>query len=392
MVNGRLYCNPKINHNQPIISAAGTHFINDMTKIRRDWALALGYDWGLYQEVDFDEMLSFLRDVRDKDPGEVGEYLIPFDPDGSGQGWVNVVRWWNGNITEYYKTDDGTYEWGARDPSSLEGIMMLNSMYKEGLLYRDGYADFVAEERFQMGGRVAVQYGALAVHELTGNANNLMALVPGFTDEGMGSISIRLPDGKFHHRQMNQYWAAFAFSNHCTEEIMERWLDMGNWLLEEDQVEKYAYGIYGEDWTKDADGNVTVKWAAEDLVRGNSKYYIAGQRAFQKFFMLEGADLWLPGNPALRPILQEGVYLDFFRGLSDIEARGEMVYTPIDFNVQFVEGQNKDQYGAFGGPTRDAVMQAVVSDDPEAVWNTYLNETAPLADAVLAEINGALVN
>ena len=386
MVDGKLYCNPKINNNQPV-----NHFINDMTKIRRDWALALGYDWYYSQEVSFEDFIQFLKDVRDQDPGEVGESLIPCDPDGSGQGWVNMARWWNGNLTEYYKDANGKYEWGARDPANIEAINTLNMMYKEGLLYRDGYADFVAVERFSAG-RVAAQYGALAVHELTSNANTLKDNFPDFKDEDLGSIAIRMPDGKYHHKQMNQYWAAFAFSNNCSQEIMESWLDCGNWLMEEEQVEKYAYGVPGEDWTKDANGNVTVNWAAEDLIRGASKYYIAGQRMFQKFYMLEGADLWLPGNPALRPILQENIYLDFFRNLGAAEARGEVEFTPIDFEIQFVEGPNKDQYGSMSTPIQDAIMQAVVSDDPITVWNDFLTESAPIVDSVLDEINAALAN
>ncbi len=46
---------------------------------------------------------------------------------------------------------------------------------------------------------------------------------------------------------MDEWWGSFAFDNDCRDEVMERWLAVGNWLLEEEQIEKYAYGVEGED-------------------------------------------------------------------------------------------------------------------------------------------------
>jgi len=381
IIGGNLYCSPKTDKSLP-----DSRFNNDVTIIRRDWANALGYDWDFTQTVTLDDYIKFLRDVKEKDPGDVGVNIIPCDPEGSGQGWIDMLRWWNCDISEYVKNGDGIYEWGARSPTSLIGIKILNSMYKEGLLYSDGYADFAAEKRFSTG-RTASHYSAMTVQKLTGIADSLAAAVPRFSDEDLGAVIIQMPGGKSSQRQVEQYRTAFAFSNNCSNKIMERWLDVGDWLLEAEQLEKYAYGVPDKDWKKDAGGNVTVNWKADEIIPGAPKYYITGQRALQQFFVLEGADLWLAGNPSLRSILRNNIFLDFYRRIELDDSFGGVAFYPVDYDIQFIDGPNKDQYGAFGSPIRDVVMQAVRSDNPEAVWNDFLEAAAPLVESVLAEIN-----
>lgn len=55
---------------------------------------------------------------------------------------------------------------------------------------------------------------------------------------------------------------------------MDRWLAVGNWLLEQEQIETYAYGVKGEDWDYDADGNVVLNYTDADIAATGSKYYI----------------------------------------------------------------------------------------------------------------------
>lgn len=382
-VDGQLYCNPKINNNQPV-----NQFKNYMTLYRRDWAKAVGLDYAPVQEVTYAEFVEYLNLVKEKDPGNVGDGLIACDPESGGEGWVAMAAWWNHNIDRYYEKDGKVY-WGARDPESLEGVLQVKALYDAGLLYRDGYADTEGEARFRAN-RVAAHSGNVAIKELVTVINELKLVDAAITDEDLGVFAIRMPDGKFHCDQMGEYWAAFAFSGECRDEVMDRWLQVGNWLLEQEQVETYAYGTYGEDWEKDAEGNVNVFWTDEDITKGKPKAYISDQRVFQKFFMLEGADLWLEGNPALRPILQDDIYLDYYKFLGEAENREEVVYTPTNYELEFLSTPSKDQYGSLTNDVKNAVIQAVVSDEPEKVWNNFLEESAFKVDMVIAEMEEAL--
>lgn len=387
-IDGSMYCFPKINPNQPF-----NHFRNQQVIYRRDWAEAMGYDFAPVQELTYEEFVAYLKDLKAKDPGGLGDKLVPMDYYSGGLTWSDAVGWWNKNFTSYYQKD-GEYVWGGRDESTLQGILELKKLYDEGLLMKDSYADATSagSDRFTAG-RSGVWFGDVALSALVeGFGNDMPASVPGFKDEDLGTMVIRMPDGKFHCAEFDNWWTSFAFSSSCSDEIMNRWLDIGNWLMEDEQVEKYAYGIPEEDWTKDADGNVTLNWTAEDVATGGAKNYIVEQRYFQKFFMLEGQDKWLEGNPAKRDYLQDDVFKAYYEYLGDAESKGEVEFYPVDYDVKFFSGTNMDQYGDFNADVQTAVIQAVVSDDAEASWKEFLAVNESKIDAVLQELNEGLLH
>jgi putative aldouronate transport system substrate-binding protein len=385
-IDGDLYAIPKKAITQPF-----NKFINKMMIYRRDWAREMGYDFDPVQEITYDEFVSYLKDLKAKDPGGLGDKLVPFDQYHGGLSWVEVVGMWNPNVDQFYKTEDGSYEWGARDAATLEGIEEMKKLYDEGLLMKDGYADkqSAGDERFTAG-RSGVFYGDRAVAALINTVDGIKKTEPDFKDEDLGVFAVRMPSGKFVSKQMSEWWAAYAFSSSCSDEVMDRWLQIGNWLLEDDQVKEYAYGTKGTDWTEDESGNVTLNWTAEDIVQGGSKDYISQQRIFQKFFILEGMDYWIEGNPSIRDYLQNDLYKAYFEFMEEAEKRGEVDYYPNDYDIQFFSGPNKDQYGNITADVQSAVIKAIVADDPEKTWNEYLDSKKTEMDSVIQELDEGL--
>lgn len=384
--DGSLYCFPKYNPNQPF-----NHHRNQQVIYRRDWAEEMGYDFAPVQEITWDELVDYLRDLKAKDPGGLGDKLVPMDYYSGGHTWPDAVGMFNKYVTSYYKKD-GAYVWGGRDEATLEGILALKTLYDEGLLYADSYADVTSagSDRFSAG-RSGVWYGDFALSALVdGFATRLPQSVPGFEDEDLGTFLVTMPDGYIHSSEYDGWWAAFAFNGSCSDEIMERVMDMGNWLLEEEQIEKYAYGVEGEDWTKAEDGSIELNWTSEQTVAGGEKEYIIQQRMFQKWFILEGLDKWLDNNPAKRDYLQEEVFHGYYDQLQKAEEEGRVKFYPVDYEVGFVSTPSYDMYNNFSSDVEAAIIEAVVSPDAQASWQKFLDTNAGKIDAVLEELNEKL--
>ncbi len=163
---------------------------------------------------------------------------------------------------------------------------------------------------------------------------------------------------------------------------MDRGLAVGNWLLEQEQIETYAYGVKGEDWDYDADGNVVLNYTDEDIAATGSKYYIVQERAFQKYFICEGLDVYLPGNPAYSSYIIN----DLFTKNMETWATNA-TFAATDYNL--TNTKNEEYYSfrsAVINNIRDIIIQAVISDDPETVWNDFVNEHREEGDKLAAEL------
>ncbi len=382
LVDGELYAFPKIKNNNPF-----NEYESYMFAYRRDWAGQMGLDYAPVQDLTWDEFIEYLELVKEKDPGQLGDKLIPFDLEHGGNSWCGLAKKWNPEISGY-KLEDGKYVWGAPDASSMDAILEIKDMYDKGLLAADSYTDAnnAGRERF-LAGRSAVYYGNLGPSVLQDTAKQLCANIEGFTEEDLGLFTVRMDDGKYHVSQMDEWWGAFAFSHNCRDEVMDRWLAVGNWLLEEEQIEKYAYGVPNEDWTKGEDGTITLNYTAEDAASGGSKDYITNQKPFQKLFILEGMDLFLEGNPSTSQYIIE----ELFKKNMESWASAPF-YTPNNYDVNYFSSTEKDAFASILGGTKDNFIQAVISDDPQGMWDKFIQENEAQAAKACEEINAEFAN
>ena len=139
-IDGVLYAMPKTINENPY-----NEYSPSLIVYRKDWAKALGYDFDDVQELSWEEFVDYLTAVKTKDPGALGDNLVPFDFYHGGQGWLDFVSLqWNpylsSNTSQYEKTDSG-YMWGAKNEKSLQGILEFKKLYDSGLIYQDSYAD-----------------------------------------------------------------------------------------------------------------------------------------------------------------------------------------------------------------------------------------------------------
>ena len=377
-VDGKLYAFPKIGSGNPYNNYE-VYFV----VYRKDWANEMGKDFDPVQEMTWDEFIDYLDEVKEKDPAGLGDKLIPFELEHGGSSWMEFIRrFFNPGVQGFQKID-GKYEWTTKDESTLEGIKVVKQLYDNGIFARDSYAynTEMGKDRF-FGGRGAVYFTNFNMPKLQEAVLNIKKSNPEFEETDLGILAVTNPNGEYLVTESSDWWAAFAFSHNCRDEVMHRWLAVGNWLLEEEQVEKYAYGKPGEDWIKDEDGKVTLNWTEDDVVQGGPKDYIINQRYFQKFFILEGLDVWLEGNPAYSEYLHD----IYETALKTFEKNPRL--TPIDYDFAYFSGENKIKYAdLLREEASKAIVEAVVSDNPEQVWNDFIKANEQTANLILEELN-----
>ncbi len=379
-VDGKLYAFPKVMNNNP-----WNEYSQNMVVYRKDWAKEAGYNFADVQDITMKDFIAYLKDIKAKDPGKLGDKLVPFDLAHGGLSWYSWVGWQYNPYLYTFKKVDGKYAWGGNDAGSLQGIMDMHSLYEEGLLAKDSYADktMAGADRFTAG-RSATIMGPIVpsiLQTLFLGINTNLKL----PETNFGVFCIKGEDGKFKVGQKPEWWASFAFSNNCRDEVMDRWLTVGNWMLEQEQIETAAYGVKDVDWTREGD-TVKINWKPEETQEGGPKAYINDERLhFQKFFVLEGMETWLPGNPLVSKYCVE----DLYHGMMNMYDTNPS-YTPTDYDVVYFSSK---EYDANAGPleaeTRDAVIKAVVSKDPAKEWDKFVKSKEKAVQISTDELNKA---
>ena len=123
-VDGKLYTFPKIKNSNPV-----NLYTTYMFAYRRDWAKAMGYDWAPVQTLTYDEFVAYLRDVKEKDPGHMGDKLVPLDLDNGGKHWAMLAQLWNQRIGS--STTTVCWRWTA---TTIPTTRVVNASSRAALL------------------------------------------------------------------------------------------------------------------------------------------------------------------------------------------------------------------------------------------------------------------
>jgi putative aldouronate transport system substrate-binding protein len=382
-VNGKLYAFPKVIVNNPYNEISPVGFL-----FRRDWAKQAGYNFSSVQQIKWNDFVKYLKDIKKKDPAKLGDKLDLLEP-ADQPTFEQMSNLWN-PLYGKYMLKNGKYVFGSSQPETEKAVKALGELYSQGLVPKDIYTfkNGDGNNRFTAG-RAAVLYTGSTLAILQDYIRTMQANNKNFKDSDLGMFIMEAPDGKVHEYQKLEWWASFAFGSKMDDKKLDRFLQIADWTLSTENTENFAYGIKGTDWVKN-NNKVELKWPKDasgnyTITAGTGKDYISAQRMFQKFFVLEGLDSFLPGNPAYSPYLQA-----MFKDRVVKSKALKPIITPQTYDVDFLSTPSKDKYGAFALDTQNAFIKALVSKDPVKTWNASIKPIKSKISTVEAEINKAL--
>ncbi len=241
--------------------------------LRKDWAQKVGVT---KSPETVDEFIDTIQKIQNSDPDGNGRkdtvgltaYSFPWMTSvfyGSEPGVVNGYQWvWkDGKLTHGYNADN-----------FLQAAKDINKMYKAGIIDPDLPSLKGEEGRDKFKNGKAAAYG----HSNTsaGFQNlEVMATKNGkkLSDVLMNVYPFKNLDGNFYYNPATVYWSETYFKYGMKADKMDTCLALLDYMLSDEGHTLLSNGIEGEDYTKDADGNIVMKTDADGNIPDFGKKY-----------------------------------------------------------------------------------------------------------------------
>lgn len=356
---------------------------------RRDWAMELG----VYQENDEYTVQQF------------ESLLLAFKAKGQNSK-INAladVEWAFPSITFAYKestapyiydAEQNKYVWNYTTQAFDAGIKKAKAWTDSGYYYPDQYMSNDTDVLNQYkGGSMGVLYDNITIKNYSDLRKSMES--PSRTGEDLNNataiLKLKRADGvegagKFFCEQNDNWWSASLISNRVSDAKFKKLLDIMDYLASEEGTQFCAYGIKGQDWVKDDNGDIDLHWAKDE--KGKYIEKDMGTKGI-RYMVCIGEDLY-----AYDPLISEESkriaqeYIDF---LYTKRAEGELYVIELDQEMAWLSTTNKNKYGYFLEPLSTAVSKYMFGQSGLSQWESFNNQNKSSYEAVLEEINQAII-
>ena len=171
-------------------------------------------------------MIEFGKLIKEHDPGNVGDRLIPIAENTNHAVELFVAR----NSTyfdSFYKDEDGTYKWGATHEDTLEGLKLFKEAYVFAFLARTSIRSRTnsMEYYFLMTGFAGATFLSTQPRrcKITTIRFKRTSVV---SYEHIHMATVLGEDGYYHQRDLINYWGMIIFNPDISDEKFERYMDI----------------------------------------------------------------------------------------------------------------------------------------------------------------------
>lgn len=344
---------------------------------RKDWIEKLGFE--IKESYTTKEIMEMMRAVRDQDPGEVGETLVPMEIPSAKLPEVFVYpnNVHSRDMTQYYQDENGVYQWGPADESTLEGLKLWRQAYDEGLLHPEFYTLPIGRENeaaLNQVGRTALNVSAGMATVATRYAvfmRNSLNVEP---EEALAYAYVINEDGYYNAFEVTNFAGSVLLNPDLDDEKFERIMDILDFSATDEGQMIIRMGFEGEDWKYEDDGSI-VSLLDEDMQV--TQKYACVQPLYTGLLVL--GDNFQLVNPTL-PEYWRNVARDQY--ISKTEHSKDIVR--LDFDVYYYDSRAKQQATLDLGQEYASIV--LKGSDVEANWRAWVDEKMPLIQPVLDEL------
>ncbi len=382
-IDGQQYAHPCIRDNPEFSFMSGMSWM-----YRRDWAKTLN----MYNEGDiytWDEWVALNKAFVDQDPG------------GNGAGktiGMGTEIFYFPNAFGIYQTSaefgygafspkDGQYVWTTARPETLEGLKIAKDLYDQGIIWPDNPLGQPPDDQYKAG-LMGSDFNNFTISRVNGIRKALKENFPDIDETEAGALALVIgPDGTYWSKQSQCYWGAVCMSAKISDENMDRWLAMLDWLLSPEGMYFRAYGIPDVDYTLEADGTVKCLWPESKLYAGlQADPYPDNVRTWYNNYSGGIPMTVVPNVSTPEKVISDTNYK--FQFLKD---NGFM--RAFDYGSSYLSAPNKDKSGNFVTETSDKMIEllttASAADLPK-LWEDWLKTMEPKVQPVLDELNSMI--
>lgn len=353
--------------------------------IRQDWARDVGFE--VKEKYSAAEIMEFARLLKEADPAGGGRTIpIDMEPDNLALFFVSP---YNVQCDGFYKDETGRYVWGAAEESTLEGLKLYSQAYREGLIDPDFFSLKNNEE-------LSHYYSGIAgVTYYQGLGRSLKLVSKRYEVNAGGDPKADLhmaylvgEDGRYHSREIFNYWGVSIFSPNMEEEKFERLMDLLEYSASEEGQDLIRMGFEGKDWEYGGDGGVNIL-----RQRDKDGNFVALDTIYPSLDPLYNNLTILPDSFDLKDPSLDQEFIDTvdarFAG-KQRDGCDQGAIAPIDWDLTFFTSPGYEKAKLDYG---DEFAKLVVMDgDIEANWRAWVAEKTPQMSAVLDELNAAFAD
>ena len=350
--------------------------------LRKDWAEAVGFP--IKDAYKTSELMEFARLLKEKDPGNVGERLIPIAVQPL---WANYLftlpnsSYSGGSDTpnEFFIGEDGKYHWGPGSEETLAGLKLYRQAIDEGLLAPEfyNYTGTQSNEDFYIAGiaGMTVMQGMASFMALTANyfKDNL-----GLNYDDVVHVAAVLgEDGKYHGTELVNYSGYVMFKPDISQEEYERYMDLIDYAATDDAQLLIRMGFEGVDWKRDENGEIVSLYEEGQSARSK---YASIYPVYHRLVIM--SDDFTLINPAYKKEYRDRVAQLY---IAKNEYGDEKSIAPVDWTVLMHSSDAMSRIG-FNYPEEYATI-VLQDSDVEKNWREWVQTNSYLIDPVLEELN-----
>jgi putative aldouronate transport system substrate-binding protein len=374
LVGGTFFLPKPIYSTHKPIDPLATHLSLVM---RKDWMKAI--DFPVKDSYTVNELLSYARQVKQRDPGKVGTKLFPMNmrPLFAAPAFVRSAFEY---YDTFYKGSDGKYRWGPAANETLAGLKWYEKAYSEGLLNPEFFALKQTEDydSFYMTGRTAAFFGEglpPAINRYQQAVTQYLNLDP----KNVVQIATLLgEDGKYHEREAINFWTASIFSPKMAAEKFERIMDLMDYVATNEGQLIVRMGFEGKDYKLLAGGEIQPLFPSTTNIM---KIYPTLHPIYGNMVIL--SDDFSVVNPAI-----EKYWRDRVAAMYAVKQKFGTTSRPrTDWKVFFHDSPMLRKVPTTANLNDEFARLVTDKGDMETKWRNWVSEKMPIVQVVLDELN-----
>ena len=371
---------PLFAENKPIDPDVCYH---QVVALRADWITALGFE--LKDSYKTSELIEMAEAIKENDPGNVGDALIPIggNPSDLSRMFVDANSAHGSEShtkrATYYKDESGQYAWGPANQETLTGLKLYNQAYQKGLLYPEffNYKGSDARDAFEKSGYVGMIFVdgmAKGFQQTTEYFREYLSLD---ADEVVHYAYVQGEDGYFHSPALVNMYLAQVMSPTMDDATFERLMDIMNYTCTPEGILYCRMGLKDVDWKYDENGEPVTLWtetaAIKDVHKAQYPLYNALYINSDDFNMVD------PNLPQ--------AYKDAGRGFYEKKKENSTpdTFSALDWDVFLSDSVNLSKVSI--DYSTDYAEIAVKDGDVEENWKAWIEEQMPMVQPALDDLN-----
>ena len=347
--------------------------------LRRDWADAVGFP--IKDAYTPSEIMEYARLIKEKDPGNVGDKLIPLTAD-TGNFLGLFIGSTYPRYCQVYRGTDGRYHWGFEDEETLKYLKLFKQAFDEGLISREFYtiSNDDARNLYCISGISGGWIGAGSVpHDVHQHFRDDL----GLTDDNWHMAAIVGEDGFYHDNESSNMWGGTYFSGDIDPAVFERMMDIMDFAMSDEGLDLRCNGFQYCDWKYDEKG-VRVPIFDPEKYQSSSR----SETSWPLYDLMAGCGDDNGWNPD--PVFKDSestLWYRYAKKIADAKRAHEKEDSiiPTDWNIF---GFSSDTQAMLTSINYSSLCANILtSKDIEAAWKQAIAENRFIVDPALAELN-----